>query len=191
MSDTSAGDDVSTTIFNMTGQKVGGNQIIASGNVNVDHMGNKIETGGGDYVSSDKTVNEGDTVYGDKVDGDKVDGDKISVGNISDSTGIAIGRETQANVNQGISGAELNQLFAPLLAQVAQQNPTAVSQVNELKEEAGKGKAADDEKIADLVGAIAEAAPAVIETIINLFTNSVVAKAAGVATKYILKRLRQ
>lgn len=182
--------DKSTKTFNMEGQKVEGNQINAAGNVDIGHLGNKIETGGGDYVGGSKTMNEGDTIYGDQVGGDKVDGDKTSVDNVR-GTGIAIGREAQATVNQGISGAELNQLFAPLMAQVAQQSPTAVSQVNTLKEEAGKGEAADDEKMADLIGNIVAAAPAAVETIVGLFSNTVVAKAAGGATKYVLKRIRK
>ena len=144
----------------------------------------------GDEVHGNKTVNEGDVVHGDKVGGDKVGGDKISVGNVS-GTGIAIGRGAQANVNQGISGAELTELFAPLLRQVAQENSTAVPQVNALKEEASKGEGADDEKMAGLIEAIAEAAPTAVEGIVNLFTNSIIAKAAGGATNYILKRIRK
>ncbi|MCB8925155.1 MAG: caspase family protein [Ardenticatenaceae bacterium] len=163
--------DQSTTTFNQGEQTVEGNQINAGGNVNVEHMG--------------------DTIHGDKVGGDKVGGDKISVGNISGSSGIAIGRGASATVNQGISGSELTQLFAPLLQQVAQANPAAVPQVNQLKEEAGKGEGADDEKMADLISAIAEAAPTAVEGIVNLFTNSIIAKAAGAATNYVLKRIRK
>ena len=139
---------------------------------------------GGDYVGGDK-------IGGDKVGGDKVGGDKITVGNISGGQGFAIGSGASANVTiqQGIPADQLNQLFTPLLMQVAQQNPTAVSQVNELREEAGKGEAADDEKMADLISAIVEAAPTAVEGIVNLFTNSIVAKAAGAATKYMLKRI--
>ncbi|WP_420629067.1 caspase family protein [Candidatus Leptofilum sp.] len=169
--------DKSTTTFNQEGQKVEGNQINAGGNVNVEHMGNK-------------TVNEGDTVYGDKVGGDKVGGDKISVGNVS-GTGIAIGSGAQANVTQGVSGAELNQLFAPLLQQMAQQNPAVIPQVNELKEEASKGDDADDDKMANLISDIAEAAPTAVEGIVNLFTNSIIAKVAGAATKFVVGRLQK
>ena len=82
-------------------------------------------------------------------------------------------------------------MFAPLLQQVAQANPAVVPQVNQLKEEAGKGEGADDEKMADLISAIAEAAPTAVEGIVNLFTNSIVAKAAGAATNYVLKRIRK
>lgn len=42
----------------------------------------------------------GDYVAGDKIGGDKVGGDKTTVGNISDSTGIAVG--TGASANKGV-----------------------------------------------------------------------------------------
>lgn len=44
---------------------------------------------------------QGDYVHGDKTGGDKVSGDKISVGDISGSSGVAIGRGAQAKVNTG------------------------------------------------------------------------------------------
>lgn len=162
---------IQTTTFNQQGQKVEGNQINAGKDVNIGHLGH--------------------TIHGDKVGGDKIGGDKFSVGNISGSSGIAIGRGAQANVHQGLSGAELTELFAPVLQQVAQANPTAVPQVNALKAEVGKGDDADDEKVADLISGIAEAAPTAVEGIVNLFTNSIIAKVAGGATKYMLKRIRK
>jgi hypothetical protein len=201
---------VGTTVnFNQQGQTVSGTQINAAGDSHVGQIGDNINTGGGAYVSGintgggeftmgNKTVNQGDTIHGDKFTGDKVmgdqvGGDKISVGNISGGQGIAIGRGASANVSiqQGLTGNELNHLFAPLLQTVAQQNPAVVSKVQELKEEAGKGEGADDEKMADLIDAIAGAAPTAVEGIVNLFTNSIIAKSAGAATNYILKRIRK
>lgn len=76
--------DKSTTSFNMEGQTVSGNQVNASGNVNIDHMGDKINAAG-DYVAGDK-------IGGDKVAGDKHEGDNISIGDISNVQGLAIGR---------------------------------------------------------------------------------------------------
>jgi len=151
-----------------------------------------LESGSTDVPANQYHV-YGDMVQGDKVGGDKVGGDKISVGDISGSQGIAIGRGAKAEVNiqQGASSEALTQLFAPLLAQVAREDATAVAKVQTLKAEVEKGEEADDEKIADLIGDIAEAAPSVVESIVNLFTNSVVAKVAGGATKYVLKRIRK
>lgn len=61
------------------------------------YIGGNVNTGG-DFVGRDKTI-QGDVVRGDKIGGDKVTGDKITVGNISGSTGFAIGRSGQSTVN--------------------------------------------------------------------------------------------
>jgi hypothetical protein len=143
-----------------------------------------------------QNIYQGDVVYGDKTGGDKIGGDKISVGDISGSQGIAIGRGAQSHVHiqKGIPTAELNKLFAPLLAQVTQQVPAtqqaeAVAKVNELKAEMSKGQAADDEAMAGLIEEIVALAPGAAAILTNLFTHSLIAKSAGAATKYILKRL--
>ena len=185
--DVAAGGDFAGRDIN----KVEGNQFNAAGDVNIEHMGDKVEMGSGDYVKGDKNIH-GDVVQGDKVMGDKVEGDSISVGNISGSQGIAIGRGAKAEVNiqQGMPADQLNQLFAPLLEKVGG-NETAVSNLEALKAEAGKGEEANDEKMAGLIEDIADAAPSVVEGIVNLFTNSIIAKAAGGATKYVLKRIRK
>jgi hypothetical protein len=136
----------------------------------------------------------GDVVGGDKVGKDKVGGDKISIGSMSgQNQGIAIGRGAQAQVTiqQGAAAAELAPLFAPLLAAVARENNTAVSHVQALQAEVAKGEQADDEKMADLIGEIADATPAVVEMLINLFSNSLIAKVAGAGTKQALKWLRR
>jgi len=56
------------------------------------------ETGPGSGTSIAIIHIAGDYVLGDKMDGDKVDGDKITVGNISGSSGVAIGRGASAAV---------------------------------------------------------------------------------------------
>jgi hypothetical protein len=157
------------------------------------HIDGGLTMSGGSFVGGDSKVVHGDEVHGDKVGGDKVGGDKTVVGNISGSQGIAIGRGARADVRiqQGPTVDELTPLFAPLLAQAARENVTAVGQVKALQAEAAKGEEADDEKMADLIETIATAAPSAVEAIVNLFTNSIVAKSAGGATKYILKRLRK
>ena len=112
-------------------------------------------------------------------------GDVTTVGNITGSSGIAIG--TQATVT-------ITHLFEPLQAATATL-PSAETRANVeqkidlLQREVEKGESADDEKMADLIDAIVEAAPTAVQTIVNLFTNAVIAKAAGAATKYVLKRI--
>jgi len=46
----------------------------------------------------DTYIIQGDMISGDKLGGDKVGGDKINVGDISNSTGVAIGRDASAEV---------------------------------------------------------------------------------------------
>jgi hypothetical protein len=124
--------------------------------------------------------------------GDQVGGDKISVGNVS-GTGIAIGRGSSTNVQiqQGLDAEQLNLLFAPLLTEVERHDPAAAVKVEALKAEAARGEEADDEKMAGLIEDIVDAVPSVVEEVINMFTNQIVAKAAGGATKYILKRIQR
>ncbi|MAU00084.1 MAG: hypothetical protein CL608_23330 [Anaerolineaceae bacterium] len=182
-----------TVTFNQENQTVYGHQANIAGNAQIGQIGDNITLGeNAEYVRGNKTVH-GDVVHGDKVGGDKFGGDKISVGSVSGSQNMAIGSGAQMDVRiqHGPSLDELTPLFAPLLQQVAQENTTAVSQVRALQEEVARGEEADDDKMANLIYDIAEAAPTVVETIVNLFSNAIVAKAAGRATSFILKRIRQ
>jgi hypothetical protein len=206
-----------TTTFNQEGQTVSGTQVNAGGDVNVGQIGDSINaggnvyqgnvdhssstvntsnvntstvnTGGGAYVGGNQTV-QGDMVQGDKVGGDKVDGDKISVGNISGSSGIAIGRGASASVTtQQSNSAELAQLFAPLQVQVAQQNPALMGKVNDLKVQVQAGANADDNAIAGLVDDIGKGAPGSASQLKALFQNPAISAAAGPTTQFILSRL--
>jgi hypothetical protein len=178
------------------GEFIGRDKVVHGDEVRGDKFGGDKVMGdkaGRDMYKGISVSGSGPVSFGgDAVSGDQVGGDKITTGDVS-GTGVAIGRGASGNVQiqQGLSGSELNQLFAPLITEVARYDLAAVSKVQALKAEAGRGEEADDEKIADLIGDIAEAVPSVVEGLVNLFTNSVVAKAAGGATKYILKKIRK
>jgi hypothetical protein len=58
-----------------------------------------------------------------------------------------------------------------------------MAKVHALQTEVARGEDANDEKVADLVSEIDEAAPAALNLLVSLFTNSVVAKTAGGAAK--------
>ncbi len=197
----------STTTFNQEGQTVSGTQVNAGGDANIGQIGDSITAGGnvyqgnvdqststvntagGAYVGGNQTV-QGDMIQGDKVGGDKVAGDKISMGNISGSSGIAIGRGASATVTtQQSSGAELAQLFAPLQVLVAQQNPTLMGKVNDLKTQVQAGANADDSAIAGLVDDIGKGVPGSASQLKALFQNPAAAPAAGPTTQFILSRL--
>jgi len=83
----------------------------------------------------------------------------------------------------------LNQHFAALDAAVRNGPPAAQAVVEELKAEAAKGDKADDDKMADLVGDLGALVPGAVEALVGLFTGSPLAKLAGAATKYALRRL--
>ena len=153
------------------------------------NTGTQVDTGGGAYIRGN--VNAG----GDFVGRDKtVHGDQITTGDIS-GTGIAIGRDAQANVTQGISPRDLEPLFAPLLAAVAREAPAekkavAVQQVQELKAEVAKGKQADDGKIAKLVDGLVGLVPKAVGAVVSTFASPILGGIAGPVTKYVLEKLK-
>jgi hypothetical protein len=162
-----------------------------------------VDTGGGAYVGSSSSViiQEGGFVgrdkiiYGDVVRGDKVGGDKIEVGNISGSSGIAIGRNAQAHVNQGFSGTDLAVLFAPLVREVQQvapqeQRAEAVRAVLALQEESAKGRQASDSRLAKLLEEVVALVPSAVSTVVGIFATPLLSGIAGDITNYVLEKLR-
>ncbi len=71
------------------------------------------------------------------------------------------------------------------------QQPVVEEKVKQLKEEAAKGEKAEDETVANLIQDIADILPDAVEAITGIFTNTIVSKSAGAATKFILGRLRR
>ncbi len=170
--------------------------IIAGRDVTTTEVGVQFGEGdvsiGGSVVTGDQQVHHGDVVRGDKVEGDKVEGDSITVGDISGSSGIAIGRGASASVTTTTGGrgdVNYTALFAPLLTRVAGTDPALVSKVNALKAEVSQGAGADDNKIAGLVQDIADANPTSKATIVALFERPEIAAAKGPATMFVLGRL--
>jgi hypothetical protein len=58
------------------------------------YIAGNVDTGSGNFIGRDLSV------AGDQVGGDKAGGDRITTGNISGSTGIALGRDARALVTQ-------------------------------------------------------------------------------------------
>jgi len=72
--------------------------------------------------------------------------------------GDFVGRD---RMTHGVSAGEVEALFASLMTVISQQASagiqiTAVQQTKELKNELAKGKQADDDKIAKIVGGLAD-----------------------------------
>jgi hypothetical protein len=148
------------------------------------YVGGSVDTGGGDFVGRDKTV-QGDEVHGDKVMGDKVGGDKITVGDISGSTGVAIGRGAQATVTQGLGGDEIASLFAEIYQQIEArpEDPDVDKEeltetVQKVQEEAAKGEEANPNKVERWLKFLSDMAPDILNVTVACLTNPV----AGVAT---------
>jgi hypothetical protein len=157
------------------------------------HQGDNINTGGGAFFGGN--VHAGGDVTGrDRVvHGDQVGGDQITAGDIS-GTGIAIGRGAQASVQQGLSAADLDRLFAPLMSAVASAPPDkqvqAVQAANDLKAEVAKGDEADDSRMAALIDDLVKLVPGAVSAVISMFATPVVGGLAGNVTKFVLDRLK-
>src|SRR5208337_2088563 len=136
------------------------------------NTGTRIDTGGGAYICGNVTggrhvISRDMNVYGDQITTGEVTG-----------TGVAIGRGAQAHVSHGVSPRDLEPLFAPLLAAIAQEAPAekkaaAVQQVQELKAEVTRGKQADDGKIAKLVDGLVGLVPRAVGAVVSTFASPI------------------
>lgn len=191
---TVAGDVVTGTkrssVFDQSGQTIKGNQTNVAGDISTGggaYVGGNVRTGG-DFVGRDKIVR------GDEVRGDKIGGDKYKVGDITGSSGIAIGRNSQATVNQGISATDLVILFAPLMQAVqsapADKQGEAMQKVSELIGETQKGKEADDSRIGKLIDGFVGLVPSAVSTVVSAFASPILAGIAGPVTKYVLEKIQ-
>jgi Caspase domain len=155
----------------------------------------------GDFVGRDK-VTHGDTIHGDKIGGDKVQGDKftgdkimgnknegdqISVGNISGSSGIAIGRGAQAKVNSGVQSSDLTDLFAIIYGQIDAHSgdPSDREEVRQnvqrIEQEVGKGDAANQDRLKRWLTAVKDLAPDIFSALIRTLLNPATRLSAGIA----------
>lgn len=149
------------------------------------YVGGDVSTGGGDFIGRDK-------VMGDKVRGDKFEGDKITIGDISGSTGIAIGRGASANItktNIQARSSKVAQLFAPLQTVVSQTDPILIGKVTELESQVVAGAADNDDLVAELIADIAEGAPETSPHLVALFKNPSISSTTGPVTQFIIGRL--
>jgi len=168
----------------------------------VDEEGNVVGTvlsGEGSTVNVGGQHHTGDMVQGDKVDGDKVGGDKTTVGDISESKGIAIGRDASATVTEthGLSDEALLKLFDTIYKQVktntdlsTQEKDDVKADVDDLKAEAGKDPTTVDESfLARRLRNIERMAPDIIDTIATTAVNPV----AGVVSVWqkIVKKAQE
>ena len=154
------------------------------------YVGGNVNTGGGDFVGRDKVV------HGDEVRGDKVGGDKITVGDITGSSGIAIGRHASATAQAAPSRDELAKALAPVLDAIqrdgaAATQAAAMQQIEALTEELAKGKEADDSRIARILDELARMVPGAVAAVASAFANPLLSGLAGPVTEFLLGQWRR
>jgi hypothetical protein len=150
----------------------------------------KVDTGGGAYIGGGVQITKGDfvgrdkIVKGDKVHGDMVGGDKITVGDISGSTGVAIGRGAQATVTSEIGGQELAQLFADVYRRIEFRSEEPgldkadlIDSVQRIEREAAKGEEANPLRVERWLRFLGDMAPDILEVAAATLASPV----AGVA----------
>jgi hypothetical protein len=207
------------------GQTVHGPQTNITGDVhgsvysgNIGQIGNRtVNTGGGAYVERDVNTGGGDFVGRDRIDnrggfhqpgwqvgtvnqssGDvhhtSVGGDQINTGDISGS-GIAIGRDAQAHVTQGMSAADLASLFAQIYTQIEKRpadpdvdRDEIVDTVQKIEAEAGKGEQANPTRVERWLRILKEIAPDVLDVTAQALTNPIGGVADGI--RKVAARLR-
>lgn len=163
------------------GVVVGGNN---RGNINT---GTQIDARGSQGFIHD---NKGSVTqqFGNRID---TGGGAYVGGNVS-AGGDFVGRD---KITTGLSGSELEALFAPLMAAVAQGAPpekqaAAVQQVQELKAEAAKGDKADDNRMAKIIDGLTGMVPGAMGAVVSMFANPIVGGIVGPVTKFVLDRLK-
>lgn len=114
--------------------------------------------------------------------GDRVGGDKITVGNITGSQGVAIGRESSATVNQG-GTTPREDLFQDIYRRLEEMEKPdrqtvedAKEVVREIEQEAEKEEKADESLLARKFRMLARMGPDILDVV----TATMISPAAGI-----------
>jgi hypothetical protein len=115
---------------------------------------------------------------GQQIGGQRQYGDSIHVGDIKDSSNVAIGKSNRITVTQGASAEEIARAFSILLQAVqakAESPEKALAQtaVQGLESEAAKGEDADEGKVQTWFDHLGNMAPDILEVALDTFTNPV------------------
>jgi hypothetical protein len=129
-----------------------------------------------------------------QVGGQRQYGNTYNVGDITGSTGIAIGENNHVTVTQGLSGDEITKVFAAITAKVSAlpdgpEKTMAETAVQGLKEEAGKGEDADESKVSKWMNFLAQTTYDAFEVAVAAFVNPIAG--LGGAFKKVADRARQ
>jgi hypothetical protein len=115
---------------------------------------------------------------GQQIGGQRQYGDTIHVGDIKDSSSVAIGKGNRITVTQGASAEEIARAFSTLLqaVQAKPESPEKVlaqTAVQGLETEAAKGEDADEGKVQTWFDHLGNMAPDIFEVAVDTFTNPV------------------
>lgn len=141
-----------------------------------------INTGGGDYA-------EGNI---DKRSGTFNEGDTITVGDITGSTGVAIGRGARATVTTGLGSPDLARLFVDIYRQIEARTADpdvdkeeVVDTVKRIEQEAAKREAASEAKLGRWLQALASMAPDIFAVTVTALTSP------GAAVSTVVKKMAE
>ena len=103
-------------------------------------------------------------------------GGNISVGDISNSKGVAIGHGASANVTEGMSGQDVAALFQSLSQKVAElpdgpSKTVAGQAVTGLEQEVKKGESAQEQNVKTWLNFLAQSAPGIWEVAVATLAN--------------------
>jgi hypothetical protein len=115
---------------------------------------------------------------GQQIGGQRQYGDSIHVGDIKDSSNVAIGKGNRITVTQGASAEEIARAFSTLLqaVQAKPESPEKVlaqTAVQGLEAEAAKGEDADEGKVQTWFDHLGNMAPDILEVAVDTFTNPI------------------
>lgn len=175
-----SGDQASAPVGTTYEAKLTGNGAIAQG-LGTTALGARSVYVGGKNTGS---INTGSQI--------NTGGGAFVGGGVDTGGGDFIGRD---KITQGIPPGELEALFAPLLAAVAQHAPTdkqaqALQQVQALKAEVAKGGQANDRQMRKIVDGLVTMVPGAVGAVVRMFATPILSGIAGPATKYVLDKLK-
>jgi hypothetical protein len=118
--------------------------------------------------------------------------------NISGSTvhisGDVVGRDKITTITSGLSGDQLNQLFAPLMSALRAAPPEkqneAIQKAEELKKEVAKGKDANDGALARIVDGLVALVPGAVGAVVGMFATPILGGIVGPVTKFVLDKIQ-
>jgi hypothetical protein len=129
-----------------------------------------------------ESVSKGGTVVGTvlgkdaQIGGQRQYGDNINVGDITGSTGVAIGKDNQITFRQGASANEIADAFSKLLKALeemptGQEKEKTTEAVQALVNEAEQGEEAEENKVQKWFSFLGEMAPDIYDVAVETFKN--------------------